>query len=420
MEPSVDRQLELLLSGAAEVIPREDLVRKLGGGRPLRVKLGIDPSAPDLHLGHAVVLRKLRRFQELGHTAVLIVGDFTGRVGDPSGQTETRPMLTPRQLEENARTYLEQVGRVLDLDRAEIRRNSEWLADLTFADVAGLASTLTVAKLLERADFAERYRVGRPISLQEFLYPLMQGYDSVAIEADVEMGGTDQTFNLLVGRDIQRGHGQAPQVAFTMPLLPGTDGVRKMSKSLGNHVGLTEPPEEQFGKAMSIPDEAMPAWFRLCTDLEPTELDTVEAELARGTLRPDVAKRRLAAEIVRLYHGEEAARAAGERFDQVHREHEIPEDLPEVEIRELEVVDREDPGERKPGVVVLYVPALLVELGLASSRSEARRLLSQGGVRRDGQVIQEQDERYTIPRDAVVGSVWQVGRRRFARVVGLK
>ena len=420
MEPSVDRQLELLLSGAAEVIPREDLVRKLGGGRPLRVKLGIDPSAPDLHLGHAVVLRKLRRFQELGHTAVLIVGDFTGRVGDPSGQTETRPMLTPRQLEENARTYLEQVGRVLDLDRAEIRRNSEWLGELTFADVAGLASTLTVAKLLERADFAERYRVGRPISLQEFLYPLMQGYDSVAIEADVEMGGTDQTFNLLVGRDIQRAHGQAPQVAFTMPLLPGTDGVRKMSKSLGNHVGLTEPPEEQFGKAMSIPDEAMLAWFRLCTDLEPTELDAIEAELARGTLRPDVAKRRLAAEIVRLYHGEEAALAAGERFDQVHREHEIPEDLPEVEIRELEVVDREDPGERKPGVVVLYVPALLVELGLASSRSEARRLLSQGGVRRDGQVIQEQDERYTIPRDAVVGSVWQVGRRRFARVAGLK
>jgi tyrosyl-tRNA synthetase len=412
----VDRQLELLLSGAADVIPQEDLVRKLESGRPLRVKLGIDPSAPDLHLGHAVVLRKLRRFQDLGHVAILIVGDFTGRVGDPAGQSETRPMLTPEELEANAETYLEQVGIVLDLDRAEIRRNSEWLAALRFEDVARLAATQTVARLLERDDFAERYRGGKPVSLQEFLYPLMQGYDSVAIEADVEMGGTDQTFNLLVGRDIQRAHGQEPQVAFTMPLLAGTDGTRKMSKSLGNHVGLVEPPEEQFGKVMSIPDEAMPPWFRLCTDLEPAELDAIDAGLADGSLRPDVAKRRLARDIVRLYHGEDAAREAEARFDRIHREREIPDDVPEQGVRRSAVV-----VERKPGVLVLDVAVLLAdELRLAQSRSEARRLIDQGGVRRDGALVEGYEQRLTEdPDEMLVGSVWQVGKRRYARIASL-
>ena len=405
MEPSVDRQLELLLSGAAEVIPHDELVRKLGSGRPLRVKLGIDPSAPDLHLGHAVVLRKLRRFQDLGHTAVLIVGDFTGLVGDPSGQTETRPMLRPEELEDNATTYLEQVGRVLELDRAEIRRNSEWLAPLTFADVARLASTLTVARLLERDDFSERLRTGRPISLQEFLYPLMQGYDSVAIQADVEMGGTDQTFNLLVGRDIQRANGQEPQVAFTMPLLPGTDGVRKMSKSLANHVGLSEPPEEQFGKVMSVPDDVMPTWFRLCTDLEPAELDGIEGGLADGSLRPEVAKRRLAREIVRLYHGEEAADAAEARFDRVHREHELPTDVPEVELPDEAVQDGK-----------VWLPRLLVVTRLASSNTEARRLIEQRGVRIDGEPVTDPDAE--LRRPDLVGRVVQVGRRRFVRLTG--
>jgi tyrosyl-tRNA synthetase len=405
VEPSVDRQLELLLSGAAEVIPREELVRKLESGRPLRVKLGIDPSAPDLHLGHAVVLRKLRRFQDLGHTAVLIVGDFTGLVGDPSGQTETRPMLRPEELEDNARTYLEQVGRVLDLNRAEIRRNSEWLARLTFADVARLASTLTVARLLERDDFSERLTTGRPVSLQEFLYPLMQGYDSVAIRADVEMGGTDQTFNLLVGRDIQRAHDQEPQVAFTMPLLPGTDGVRKMSKSLGNHIGLSEPPEEQFGKVMSIPDEVMPTWFRLCTDLEPAELDGIEAALSDGSLRPDVAKRRLAREIVALYHGQEAADAAEKRFDRVHREHELPTDVPERELPDGAVQDGK-----------VWLPRLLALTGLASSNADARRLIEQGGVRIDGEPVTDPDAELRGPD--LVGRVVQVGRRRFVRLTG--
>jgi tyrosyl-tRNA synthetase len=412
----LDRQLELLLSGAAKVIPEAELVHKLESGRPLRVKLGIDPSAPDLHLGHAVVLWKLRRFQDLGHTAVLIVGDFTGRVGDPSGQVETRPMLAAGQLEENARTYLEQVGKVLDLGRAEIRRNSEWLAGLTFADVARLASTLTVAKLLERDDFAERLRTGHPISLQEFLYPLMQGYDSVAVEADVEMGGTDQTFNLLVGRDIQRAHGQDPQVAFTMPLLPGTDGVRKMSKSLENHVGLTEPPEEQFGKVMSIPDDAMATWFGLCTDLEPSELDAIDAGLADGSLRPDLAKRRLASEVVALYHGADAAREAEVRFDRVFKEHDIPDDVPGQPVRRIAVL-----VEKTPGVLVLDVPVLLAdELGLAQSRSEARRLIDQRGVRRDGALVEGYEQPVTEnPDEMLVGSVWQVGKRRYARIASL-
>lgn len=407
-------QLRLLLSGTAEVIPVEELEEKLERGRPLRVKLGIDPSAPDLHLGHAVVLRKLRRFQDLGHTAVLIIGDFTGRVGDPSGQSETRPTLTPERLEANARTYLEQAGTVLDVERAEVRRNSEWLAPLTFADVARLAGRLTVAGLLERDDFSERYRSGRSISLVEFLYPLMQAYDSVAVEADVEMGGTDQTFNLLVGRDMQRAHEQDPQVVFTVPLLTGTDGVRKMSKSFRNHIGLTEPAEEQFGKVMRIPDELIGQWFRLCTDLDPDEIDRIEAGLGDGSLHPAEQKRRLAREIVGLYHGEQAGRGAEERFDRVHKRQEIPEDVPEIAVRRDEVF-----VEEKPGVVKLFLPALLVGLGLAESRSEARRLIDQGGVRRDGEVLSGHEERWTAPPERLVGAVFQVGRRRFARVSGL-
>jgi tyrosyl-tRNA synthetase len=403
----VQEQLELLLSGAAEVVPKDELEEKLARsvreGKPLRVKLGIDPSTPDLHLGHAVVLRTLRRFQDLGHTAVLIVGDFTGRVGDPTGQSETRPMLSPEQLEANAQTYLDQVGTVLDLSRAEVRRNSEWLAGLTFADVARLASSLTVARLLERDDFSERYREGKAISLVEFLYPLMQGYDSVAIEADVEMGGSDQLFNLLAGRDIQRAHRQEPQVAFTMPLLPGTDGDRKMSKSFGNHIGLTEPPEEQYGKAMSIPDELITAWFRLCTDLSPADVDATEKGLGDGSLHPAEQKRRLAREIVRLYHGEKAAAAAEERFDTVHRGHEIPDDVPEVVIPDGVVRDGR-----------VWLPRLLAETGLAGSNADARRLIEQGGVRLDGQPLTDPSAELEVAQ--LRGRVLQAGRRRFVRL----
>jgi tyrosyl-tRNA synthetase len=399
----VQRQLEALLSGAAEVIPVEELEQKLAAGRPLRVKLGIDPSRPDLHLGHAVVLRKLRQFQDLGHTAVLIIGDFTGLVGDPTGQSETRPLLTPEEMEENARTYLEQAGKVLDMDRAEVRRNSEWLAGLTFEDVIGLAEHLTVARLLERDDFAERYRAGKPISLVEFLYPLMQGYDSVAVQADVEMGGTDQTFNLLAGRDIQRAHGQDPQVVFTMPLLTGTDAVRKMSKSFGNHVGLIESPEEQFGKVMSIPDELIGSWLRLCTPIEPAEVDAVERGLAEGSLHPGEQKRRLAREIVALYHGEGAARAAEKRFDRVHREHEIPEDVEELQIPADALRDGK-----------VWLPRLMTAAGLSSSNADARRLIEQGGVKIDGEAVSDPDAEFG-PGE-LQGKVLQVGRRRFVRL----
>ena len=405
--PDVVRQLDLLLSGTAEVVPAEELEEKLirsaKVGKPLRVKLGIDPSAPDLHLGHAVVLRKLRLFQDLGHTAVLIVGDFTGRVGDPTGQSETRPMLTPEQLDANAQTYLDQVGKVLDMDRAEVRRNSEWLAPLTFADVAGLASSLTVARLLERDDFSERYKEGKAISLVEFLYPLMQGYDSVAVESDVEMGGSDQLFNLLVGRDILRGHGKEPQVAFTMPLLTGTDGERKMSKSFGNHIGLTEPPEEQFGKTMSIPDELIVEWFGLCTDLDPSEVRRIETGLADGSLHPGEQKRRLARGVVGIYHGEKAGAAAEERFDTVHRQHELPEDIPEMAI---------PPEAVKDGKV--WLPRLLVETGMASSNADARRLIEGGGVRLDGEVTQDPEGELGV--EEMRGRVVQVGRRRFVRL----
>lgn len=403
----VPRQLDLLLSGAAEVVPVDELEQKLErslrDSRPLRVKLGIDPSAPDLHLGHAVVLRTLRRFQDLGHTAVLIVGDFTGRVGDPTGRSETRPMLTPEELEANAQTYLDQVGTVLDLEKAEIRRNSEWLAPLTFADVARLASAVTVAQLLERDDFSGRHKEGVPISLVEFLYPLMQGYDSVAIQSDVEMGGSDQLFNLLVGRDIQRAHDLEPQVAFTMPLLPGTDGVRKMSKSFGNHVGLTEPPEEQFGKTMSIPDELIPTWFRLCTDLSPTDLDAIEEGLAAASLHPGEQKRRLAREIVRLYHGDEASTQAESRFDAIHREHTIPDEVPEVAI---------PAGVVRDGTI--WLPRLLAETGLAGSNADARRLIEGGGVRLDGETVE--DSNTEVAPDRLRGKVLQVGRRKFVRL----
>jgi tyrosyl-tRNA synthetase len=404
----VAHHLRVLLSGVAEVTPSAELERKLARsvseGRPLRAKLGIDPSAPDLHLGHAVVLGALRRFQDLGHTAVLILGDFTGRVGDPTGQTETRRIFTPEELEANAQTYLAQAGKVIDVDRAEIRWNSEWLAALTFADVARLAGTLTVARLLERDDFSARFRDGRPISLSEFLYPLMQGYDSVAIQADVELGGTDQTFNLLVGRDVQRAHDQEPQVAFTMPILPGTDGDRKMSKSYANHIGLTDPPEEQFGKTMSIPDELIPTWVRLCTGLPPDDVDAIERGLADGSLHPAEQKRRLAREIVTRYHGEGAARAAEDRFDRVFRSHEVPDDVPEVAFPEDAVRDGS-----------VWIVRLLAGVGLAASNADARRLIEQGGVRIDGRPLTDPD--VELPVSEVAGRVLQVGRRRFIRLV---
>ena len=407
MFPAPTEQLERLLAGAAEVIPAQELeksiARALETEEPLRVKLGIDPSRPDLHLGHAVVLRKLRQFQDLGHLPVLIIGDFTGRVGDPSGQSETRPFLSEEEIEVNAKTYLDQAGKVLDMKRVEVRRNSEWLAPMSMSDVLRLTSLYTVARMLERDDFRARYREGRPISVAEFLYPLMQAMDSVAVRADVEMGGTDQIFNLLVGREIQKEHGQESQVVFTMPLLLGTDGNRKMSKSFDNHVGLTEPPEEMFGKIMSISDELIGQYFRLCTVLEPTELERIERGLTDRSLHPAEQKRRLAREIVQLYGGEEAAAAAERWFDRVHVEREIPEDLEEIPIPAAAVKDGK-----------VWLPRLLAGAGLASSNSDARRLIEQGGVRVDGEPVTDPDAELA-PED-LTGKVLQVGRRKFIRL----
>ena len=397
-----------LVENAATVIRVEELEERLQRsepkGRPLRVKLGIDPSRPDLHLGHAVVLRKLRQFQDLGHTAVLIIGDFTGRVGDPSGQSETRPFLSEDEIEANARTYLDQAGLVLDMERAEVRRNSEWLGAMSMADVLRLTSSYTVARMLERDDFQARYREGRPISVVEFLYPLMQAMDSVAVEADVEMGGTDQTFNLLVGRDIQKEYGQEPQVVFTMPLLEGTDGVRKMSKSFDNYVALTDPPEEMFGKLMRVPDDLIERYLRLSTSLTSEEVEAAMSE-GRRTGNPVSAKRRMAREIVVLYHGEPAAAAAEERFDQVHREREIPSDVPEVRLPSAALSEGK-----------VWLPRLLAEWGLADSNSDARRHIEQGGVRIDGEQVL--DPSVELDAKALVGRVIQVGRRKFVRVAG--
>jgi len=398
--------LDPLRSGVAEVIPAEGLEAKIALGRRLRVKLGIDPSRPDLTLGHSVVLRKLQQFQEAGHVAVLIVGDFTGRVGDPSGRSDTRPMLSAEEADENARTYLEQAGLVLDVERAEVRRNSEWLTALDAAALIRLASVATVAQMLEREDFRTRYQGGQPISVVEFLYPLLQGYDSVAVEADIELGGTDQTFNLLMGREVQRAYGHEPQAVVTLPLIEGLDGVRKMSKSLDNYVGLTEPADEMFGKLMSIPDALIAKYELLCTDLGPENHARVVAGLSDGSIHPNAEKRRLARAIVDLYHGAGAGDAAETTFDVVFKQHDVPEDIPEVALSGDLVRD---------GTV--WLPKVLVAAGLVSSNGEARRAIEQGGVRLDGEPVTDPEAEFAV--EAVVGAVLQLGRRRFARIVAI-
>jgi tyrosyl-tRNA synthetase len=406
--------LTTLASGSVDLVPTGGLQERLERGRPLRVKLGVDPSRPDLTLGHAVVLRKLRQFQDAGHVAVLIIGDFTARIGDPSGQSETRPMLTENEIRANAETYLAQAGKVLDVDSAEIHGNAEWLSRMDMAELIRLASTATVAKMLEREDFRDRYQAQRPISVVELLYPLLQGYDSVAVRADVELGGTDQTFNLLMGREVQRAYEQDPQVVLTVPLLEGTDGVRKMSKSLDNYIGLNEPPEDMFGKLMRIPDELIAKYLRLSAPVDPGEVDALEQGLREGTVHPNEAKRRLAREVVDLYHGAGAGAAAEERFNVVHREHEIPDEVPSVSVPGSVF------GELKGGSRVVYVPALLEAMGLVVSRSEARRLQAQGGVRVNGEQVPQEDIRIEgDPPGQLMGSVWQVGRRKFARLAGI-
>jgi tyrosyl-tRNA synthetase len=411
--------LPALLAGPADVVPEEGLREKLALGRPLRIKLGLDPTAPAVTLGWAVVLRKLRQFQNAGHTAVLIVGDFTARVGDPSGKSETRPRLSKEEVLGYRDRLLEQFWLILDRDRTEIRHNSEWLEPLDMEGVLRLTSSSTVARMLERDDFADRFEHGRPISITEFLYPLLQGYDSVAVRADVELGGNDQRFNLLVGRDLQRAEGQDPQVALTMPLLVGTDGVQKMSQSLGNYVAITDPPGEMFGKLLRVPDELIAEYRRLTLGFfsDPAEAERVDRGLAEGSLDAWGEKRRMAREVVDLHHGAGTGAAAEAEFDRVHKQGELPAEIREVEVSQDAIVVR-----RKDALVLDHA-ALLNELGLAASRSEARRLLGQDGVRRDGEVVKDAELLVDVPgrsaEDAVAGlegSVWQVGKRRFARV----
>jgi tyrosyl-tRNA synthetase len=397
--------LPSLLAGSAEVVPAEELERKLSLGRPLRVKLGLDPTAPVVTLGWAVVLHKLRQFQEAGHTAVLIVGDFTAQVGDPSGKTETRPRLSEEEVRGYAGRLLDQFWKILDPARTEVRYNAEWLEPMGMEAILRLTASTTVARMLERDDFAKRYAEGKPISIMEFLYPLLQGMDSVAVEADVELGGRDQTFNLLVGRDLQRTYGQEPQVALTTPLLVGTDGVQKMSQSLGNYVGITDPPQEMFGKLARVPDELIPTYRLLALDFfrDPTEAERVDKGLADGSLDAWSEKRRLAREVVDLYQGDGAGAAAEEEFDRVHRERELPDQIPDVEIPHGLIAEGS-----------VYLPRLMKELGMADSNSQARSLIEQGGVRLDGKPVA--GDALELPVAELGGRVLQVGRRQFVKL----
>jgi len=384
-----------LAAGAEEILPEGRLAEQLASGRPLRVKLGIDPTAPDIHLGHVVVLSKLAQFQDAGHGVVLIIGDYTARVGDPSGRDTQRPVLEPEQIQVNAATFQDQAFRVLDRDRTEVRFNSEWL-DMPVNELFGLVGKVTVARLLERDDFTKRMRADQPISALELLYPILQGYDSVAVRADLELGGTDQKFNLLLGRDIQRAYGVPEQSVMTLPILPGLDGKRRMSKSLGTYVGVTEPPEEMFGKLMSIPDGAMAVYYGLLL------FDDVPAG------HPGEAKRALARRIVERFHGEGAGAGAEAHFDRVHVAQEVPEDVPEVAI-DADGADWRS-GEEASRI---HMPALLAGV-FELSTSEARRLLQQGGVKLDGERLPA--EPLDLPVEALAGRVLQVGKRRFARL----
>ncbi len=394
MTPSVDEQIEILRRGCVEIMEEENLREKLRSGTPLRVKAGFDPTAADLHLGHTVLLQKLRQFQQLGHRVIFLIGDFTARIGDPTGRSETRPVLSRDAIDQNARTYVEQVGKVLDMSTVEVRRNSEWLEPLGTDGIIRLAAQYTVARMLERDDFEKRYREHRPIGVHEFLYPLIQGYDSVALDADVEIGGTDQKFNLLVGRDLQRGRGRSPQVVMTLPLLEGKDGQQKMSKSLGNAIGVCDPAIEMFGAIMSISDELMHRWYELLSDRPLVEI----REIRRGGAHPMAAKKELASEIVARFHGPADAVAAREAFEKRFQRRELPEEIPEFAFSVTE------------GTVP--VSRLLHESGLASSKGDARRLVEQGAVRIDGRKVVDPAGEFPAEGTLLV----EVGKRRILRV----
>lgn len=405
IEREVERQLKILCRGVAEIVPEEAFKQKvrqsIKKNKPLKVKLGIDPTAPDIHVGHTVVLHKLRQFQELGHHVQLVIGDFTGRIGDPSGRSVMRKQLSQEEVLSNAKTYQEQVFKILNPERTTVHYNSEWLAPLNFAQVVELAAKTTVARMLERDDFEKRYRENQPISVHEFFYPLMQGYDSVALESDVELGGTDQKFNLLMGRHLQREYGQEEQVAMMLPLIEGLDGEKKMSKSLGNYIGIDEEPREMYGKAMSVPDPLMLKYFELATDVSMEELDDIANGLKAGTLHPRDAKMRLAHTFVRMYHGEEAANDAENHFKTVFQQQALPDDLPEITIHQTNLTDGK-----------MWVVKLLTQLGLVSSNGEGRRMIQQGAVKINEEKVAEAN----VDVEVTDGMVVQVGKRKFARV----
>lgn len=400
----VDEQMRIITSGAAKIVPEADLKKKLERGVPLNIKLGVDPTSPDLHLGHAVPLRKMRQFQDLGHRVTLIIGNGTATIGDPSGKNSTRPQLTQEEVEANAATYVSQAMKILDPEKTTIVHNGDWMFPMGLKELLSIASKFTVARILERDDFTKRYQSQTPIALHEFLYPIMQAYDSVKIEADVEMGGNDQLFNLLAGRELMEKMGMEPQIALTMPLLEGTDGTRKMSKSYGNYIGLTDAPADMFGKTMSIPDAMIGKYYRLASSLVPSEVDAIDAALADGTADPYELKRALGRDLVTTYHSAEAAVEAEAEFDRVHKNRDLPTDIAEVSV---EIVVNDE------GLV--YLPAVLQAAGLVPSAGQARRDIDGGGVKLDGETAAPKT--YNVdPAALKPGTVLQVGKRKFARL----
>ena len=399
---TIEEQIALIERGTVDLISKEELAKKLTRaqetGEPLVVKAGFDPTAPDLHLGHTVLLQKLRHFQQLGHQINFLIGDFTGLIGDPTGKSDTRPPLTREDVERNAETYKEQVFKILDPEKTKIVFNSAWLGELSSYEMIRLASQLTVARMLERDDFKKRFESNRPISIHEFLYPLIQGYDSVALGADVELGGTDQRFNLLMGRDLQKSKGQEPQVVLTMPLLEGLDGVNKMSKSLGNYIGISESADDIFGKVLSISDELMFRYYELLSDLSMDEIGSLRQDMEDGKIHPKAVKVQLAKEIVARFHDAESADAAERNFEQVFKKHELPDDIPEKEI----VVEEEE----------VWLPKLLLEAELVKSTSDGRRMIKQNAVSVDGEKVGDMNA--NIPAQGTV--LLQVGKRRFCKV----
>lgn len=400
----INEQLKIIKKGAAEIISEEDIVKKLEKSakenKPLTIKLGLDPSAPDIHLGHTVVLRKMKAFQDLGHQVVIIIGDATGMIGDPTGKSAVRKQLSHDQVLENARTYQEQIFKILDREKTIVKFNSEWLQTMNFMDVANLASKYTVARMLERDDFKKRFASNQSISIHEFFYPLMQGYDSVAIKADIEMGGTDQKFNILMGRTLQKEYDQDPQIALLMPIIEGTDGVKKMSKSLGNYIGISEAPNDMYGKTMSIPDELIIRYFELVTDEHPDSIEAMKSDIEQDKVNPRDLKMKLAKEVVKLYHGEEEALEAEQYFKSVFQKKNIPDDIAEME------VSMEDAEEG-----LFFIPKIVTGLKLSPSTSEARRLLKQGGIKLNGEKVE--NDKIALQ----TGDIIQVGKRKFAKII---